>query len=146
MSPGTSRWILSLAALCVAGVLASFFLLHKSPQPTVDLVRSKATQAGLYRVTIAPEVEPLRTGVLHSWVLILATPDGKPVEGARITVDGGMPSHGHGLPTSPEATGYLGEGRYRIEGVKFNMGGLWELKFAVSAAAGDDRVTFNLRL
>ena len=52
----------------------------------------------------------------------------------------------HGLPTSPKATASLGQGRYRIEGVKFNMTGLWELKLAITAPAGEDKVTFNLML
>ncbi|MDP3899435.1 MAG: FixH family protein, partial [Mesorhizobium sp.] len=83
---------------------------------------------------------------LHNWVLTVTTPDGNPVEGATIAVDGGMPQHGHGLPTAPAATSYLGEGRYRIEGVRFNMGGWWEFKFAIEAAPGADAVTFNLSL
>ena len=57
-----------------------------------------------------------------------------------------MPEHNHGLPTSPEMTGQLDGGRYRIEGVKFSMPGWWELKFDISAAAGSDSVTFNLVL
>jgi hypothetical protein len=79
-------------------------------------------------------------------VLTLKTAAGQPVEGASIAIDGGMPQHGHGLPTAPQATGYLGEGRYRIEGVRFNMSGWWELKFAISSAQGDDSATFNVVL
>ena len=41
---------------------------------------------------------------------------------------------------------FKGEGRYRIEGVKFSMSGWWELKFDISAPAGTDTVTFNLVL
>jgi hypothetical protein len=40
----------------------------------------------------------------------------------------------------------LDGGRYTIDGLKFNMGGWWELKFAIAAAAGRDSVTFNLAL
>jgi hypothetical protein len=57
-----------------------------------------------------------------------------------------MPQHGHGLPTSPQATEYLGDGRYLIEGVRFNMGGWWELKFSISAGQGDDSAVFNVVL
>jgi hypothetical protein len=79
-------------------------------------------------------------------VLTLTTPDGTPVENAAISVDRGMPQHGHGLPTRPEATAYLGAGRYRIGGFKFTMKGWWELKFAIRAAKGDDEAVFNLML
>ena len=35
---------------------------------------------------------------------------------------------------------------YEIEGLRFNMGGWWELKLAIDAPAGADSVTFNLSL
>ena len=57
-----------------------------------------------------------------------------------------MPQHNHGLPTSPQATDYLGDGRYRIEGLKFTMTGWWQLRFAISAPAGSDTVVFNVML
>ena len=134
----------ALVVVVAVGFLAMHFFM--SPPDDLDLARAKTTEGGLYRVEIAPEVEPIQRGPLHSWVLTLTTPDGEPVEGATIGIDGGMPQHGHGLPTSPAATAYLGEGRYRIEGVRFNMGGWWVLEFSVSAAPGDDTATFNLTL
>lgn len=136
--------LLAIGILAVGALLAS--RLMTAPPAELDTTRAKTSEARLYRVAIAPEKEPPRQGELHGWVLTLTTPDGKPVEGATIGIDGGMPRHGHGLPTSPQVTSSPGEGRYRIEGVKFNMGGWWELKFAISAAPGEDRVTFNLVL
>jgi hypothetical protein len=40
----------------------------------------------------------------------------------------------------------LGGGAHLVEGVKFNMGGWWTMKFTVEGAAGTDSVTFNLKL
>jgi hypothetical protein len=40
----------------------------------------------------------------------------------------------------------LGDGAYRIEGVRFNMGGWWELKVTIAAGGVTDTVTFNLDL
>ncbi|RVB10383.1 auxin-binding protein, partial [Mesorhizobium sp. M7A.F.Ca.CA.004.05.1.1] len=88
----------------------------------------------------------VRQGELQSWLLTLKTKAGVPVEGAAIAISGGMPLHSHGLPTSPQATDYLGDGRYRIEGVKFTMSGWWQLHFAISATAGSDTVLFNVVL
>jgi hypothetical protein len=42
--------------------------------------------------------------------------NGEPVENATIAVDGDMPEHGHGLPTCPQVTKYLGNGDYLVEG------------------------------
>jgi len=143
-----SRRLVLIGGIVVAAIVAAFLSMHlfMTPPTDLDLSRSKQSAAGTYLVEIAPEKEPLEQGPLHNWTVTLKTPDGKPVENATIGVDGGMPQHGHGLPTAPQATAYLGEGRYRIEGVRFNMGGWWELKFAISAAPGDDVVVFNLTL
>ena len=107
----------------------------------------ETTLKGLFAASIQPEAPEIRQGELHSWILTLKTADGKAVEDAVVTIGGGMPQHGHGLPTAPEVTSYLGEGRYRVEGVKFTMDGWWELRFdIVSARAGADAVVFNLVL
>lgn len=135
---------IALLAIVLAGMAAMYFF--TKPPAGLDLSRSKASAKGMYSVAITPEMEPVQQGPLHAWVLTLTTADGKPVEGATITVDGGMPQHGHGLPTAPQATAYLGDGRYVIEGVRFNMSGWWALKFAISAAPGDDSVEFNIVL
>ncbi len=83
------------------------------------------------------ETDPIMVNTMHSWVVNLRTLDGEPVENARLTVDGDMPAHGHGLPTSPEVTEELGGGDYRIEGLKFQMGGYWEVYVDVVTADGE---------
>ncbi len=144
----TSNWRYLVAIIGIAAIAAiTFSKMHMTPPPSeLDLARSKPSEKGIYAVSIEPEAGEVKQGELHNWVIAVKTPDGKAVDGAKITIDGGMPQHGHGLPTAPQMTGELGEGRYRIEGVKFNMGGWWELKFAISAPQGDDHVVFNLVL
>ncbi len=83
---------------------------------------------------------------MQSWSLHLETAAGAPVDSATISVDGGMPKHGHGLPTKPQVTRSLGNGDHFVEGIKFNMGGWWVVKFHVSAAAGSDSLVFNISL
>jgi hypothetical protein len=134
--------------VAVVVVVVAFFAwrMMAPPPADLDLARAKPTQAGVFAVAIEPEVEPVQQGPLHNWIVTVTTPAGQPVEDATITVDGGMPQHGHGLPTVPAVTAALGEGRYRIEGVRFNMGGWWELKLAITAGGASDAVTFNLVL
>ena len=79
-------------------------------------------------------------------LLTLHDSAGNPVEAAAIDVDGGMQEHGHGLPTDPRVTRELGEGKYLVEGLRFNMGGWWQLTFDVSGPGGAERVTFNVRV
>jgi hypothetical protein len=104
-----------------------------------------ASVDGLYSVRLESPPAESPVNQLHVWRLELRDADGDPVEGATIGVDGDMPAHGHGLPTQPEARD-LGDGRYEIEGMKFQMGGAWFVEFAIDAPPGHDtvRVEFTL--
>jgi hypothetical protein len=140
--------MLIVAAGLVVVVLAALAAFHmmSSPPADLDLSRAKASEKGLYQVAIEPEAGPLVLGALHSWLLTLKTQAGQPVTDATITVDGGMPQHGHGLPTSPAVSANLGAGKYRVDGLKFTMTGWWQLRFAVTAPSGSDNAVFNVTL
>jgi hypothetical protein len=105
----------------------------------------RASTNHLYKATLQP-AQGWRLRQLQTVPVLIVDAEGRPVEGATITVDGGMPQHSHGLPTQPKVSRYLGSGVYEIEGLRFSMGGWWELKLAIEAPAGSDRVTFNLSL
>jgi hypothetical protein len=132
------------AVLAVAGMTAMHGF--SSPPDDLDLSRSKPTEKGVFVAAVEPEAGSFKQGEMHSWVLTVKRPDGTPIENASIKVDGGMPDHNHGLPTSPQVTSHLGEGRYLVEGVKFNMSGWWVLRFAISSPDGADEAVFNLTL
>ena len=100
---------------------------------------------GHYVAQVQPR-ETIRVNRLHAWRLAVRDRDGNAVAGATITVDGGMPQHGHGLPTRPRVTKDLGAGSYEVEGIRFNMGGWWVVTFRITTSAGADTVTFNLML
>jgi hypothetical protein len=128
--------VLSLAALAATTGCAA-------PPKDLDVALTRPTVDSKYVVTLQPPATPAAINQLHAWQLKLASPSGAPVLNARIKVDGGMPQHGHGLPTRPQVTRELPEGGYLIEGMKFSMTGWWEIKLAVDGPAGVDRVTFN---
>lgn len=143
---GTIRSILGTAgALAAAGLLTACMLFAQAPKDT-DYSRTRLSEHGVYRATIRPHGDSIPTGTLQRWTLHLETAPGVPVDRATVAVDGGMPQHGHGLPTRPRVTRALGNGDHLVEGIKFNMGGWWVMKFRVSSAAGDDSVVFNLKL
>ena len=98
---------------------------------------------GRYVVRVEPPTAAPPINQLHSWKIKLSLIDGAPVNDARFKVDGGMPQHGHGLPTRPQVTRDAADGTYRLDGVKFNMSGLWQMKFDIDSGAGADAVTFN---
>ena len=109
----------------------------------LDLSLDKKSAAGTYRVGLVPPAEAPAINQMHSWKVKLATPEGTPVHGASFAVDGGMPQHGHGLPTQPRVTRELEAGTYQLDGIKFSMTGWWELKLAIQGPQGTDQVTFN---
>lgn len=104
----------------------------------------RTTDQGLYIVTLqgARDLKPRRMYTLQA--IVVDGKDAQPVSDVRISIDGGMPEHGHGLPTRPRMTQNLGNGWYEIGGLRFNMGGWWELKLTVTGPAGTDTVTFHL--
>lgn len=99
----------------------------------------------LFQVSWESQPAPVPMLELHRWTITVVDRDGAPVDGARITVMGGMPAHGHGLPTTPVVRP-LGDGRYLIDGLRFNMPGRWVVGFRIRTKAAIDTVTFPLEL
>jgi hypothetical protein len=134
----------AMAAL-VAMALTGCMMFKRPPVDPKAYEATQASAAQLYRATFTP-TESIKVGKLHGWTIAVTTADGTPVDSATITVDGGMPQHGHGLPTKPIVTTHLGDGKHLVEGMKFNMGGWWVVKFEIDGSKGADVVTFNLKL
>ncbi len=145
----TLKWIIGIVAVLVvvALVFLGTMLFRMSYLPAnLDLSTTRTSAQGLFKATIRPAVDPIPTNQIHTWTLHVETPDGQPVENAKITLNGGMPQHGHGLPTQPVVSQYLGNGDYLVEGMKFQMTGWWVVNFYVTAGGKSDQVTFNLML
>ena len=130
-------------AASAALVLAVLMTACSSPPKDLDLSLDKHSAAGVYRVALVPPAQAPAINQMHSWKVKLSTPDGAPVHDARFVVDGGMPQHGHGLPTQPRVTREVGEGTYALDGMKFSMTGWWEVKLDIQGPQGADKVTFN---
>jgi hypothetical protein len=112
----------------------------------LDLSTTRLSAQGAYRVSYEPRRGTVPVNQIHAWTLHVETADGRPVEGATITVDGDMPQHGHGLPTEPQVTADLGGGHYLVEGLKFHMPGWWVMDFTISADGRTDAVRFDMLL
>jgi len=114
--------------------------------PDANTSSTRISKAGRYEVSYEPAVVPVPKRQLHTWTVAIRDRDGHPVEGAQLQIAGGMPDHGHGLPTRPYVRESLGNGRYVIEGMKFNMGGYWVVDVGIESQAGADDVRFELNL
>ncbi len=133
--------------LIVVLVAFTIMMLRMSYIPdNLDISSTLMSEQGSYQISYVPELSPVPINQIQTWTLRVMEPNGQPVEDAKITVDGGMPQHGHGLPTLPQVTKYLGNGLYQVEGMKFHMPGWWVVKFKIVRNDLTDNVTFNLML
>ncbi len=111
-----------------------------------ELAECWTTRSGYYVVSFTSEVKPLPINRIHNWVFHIRTPEGDAVDGAAISVTGGMPEHNHGLPTSPRMTQSLGAGNYGLEGMRFHMNGNWELNVIIDVDGRRDTVKILLTI
>lgn len=124
-----------------AGAALLLFLL-----PLTDAFAETWTSTrGVYEISFESQVEPIEINRIHGWILTV-TSEGGPVEGAEITVSGGMPAHDHGMPTRPRVTEDLGDGRYKLEGMRFHMNGEWQISVEIDANGRRDTVVILLQL
>lgn len=98
---------------------------------------------GNYQATLACSTVPV-TGPFQECSLQLH--NATDLESLIIAVDGGMPAHGHGLPTAPQAVATGQPGEYRIEGLKYSMPGEWLLGFLLDNAGQQDKIVFRFTL
>ena len=144
-----------VAALVVAAAVATtgcghvMMMMHGNnvarPSATEFGTGPRASASRQFTATLQPD-QPLRPRRMQTVRVAIFDAEGRPVDDATIQIDGGMPQHGHGLPTRPRVTRALGNGLYEIEGVRFNMGGWWEFKVSITGPSGADTITFNLSL
>ena len=138
--------LLPLLLLSVSAALPAASAWAGDAWPTPNPDNAQLTQLGRYRISYAAALDPIEINRIHAWVAQVVDADGNPVAGANISISGGMPDHDHGLPTMPRVTAYLGEGRYLIEGMRFHMGGAWEVVLNVESSTGEDVLSIPLDL
>jgi hypothetical protein len=107
--------------------------------------RTQPSDQGLYKVQLICRQLP-SVGPFQDCQIDLKDAQGQAVTEAKISIDGGMPSHGHGLPTAPVVSPIDGQGHYRIDGLQYNMPGPWLLGFLIKTASGQDKVVFKFEI
>jgi len=103
------------------------------------------SERGIYTVSFQSSLDPIKINKMHTWVLQVST-SGDSVLGAEFVIVGGMPKHDHGLATVPRVAEELGEGKYRLDGMRFHMNGYWEIVIEIEADGKTDTVIVTLTL
>lgn len=135
------HWV---TAFCLA--LALIVASQPTQAATPPAPWSGKSKNGLFNITLGPEQGDIKINQLQNWIVTIKDAKGQDVNPARILLDGGMRAHGHGLPTQPQVTDYLGDGRYLIEGLRLNMVGAWTLMVGVEFKGQRDSVLFEFEI
>ena len=141
--------LIQIQSLAMSGRLKRWFA--KAPSAAVLIAAMilpipQPANAGEIIVTYTTPDGPPEINRMHAWILYVESDSGDPIEGANIEVDGGMPAHDHGLPTKPRVTEDLGDGYYRLDGMRFHMSGYWEIVVTVQSDESEDTVVIPLTL
>jgi len=118
----------------------------ESKNVTLESKTIKHSENKNYQVSYTNKLNPITINTMHAWILHIENNTDEPVINANITVNGGMPEHNHGLPTQPQVTQNLGNGDYLLEGMRFHMGGWWQVTITIRENSVSDSVTFDLQL
>lgn len=138
---GTEQCVVLLLLLCLAtGAFGSDARIANADDAATW---HRQTLDGHYRVELRPADEPLSLTSPGKWRIELKDQSNRSVDAQQLVIMGGMPEHGHGLPTSPRVTRRLGAGSYEIDGVLFNMYGRWDVVVGVAGPAGPDKAEFR---
>ncbi|MDH3200125.1 MAG: hypothetical protein OEM15_04440 [Myxococcales bacterium] len=134
-----------------AGVGAAQQVEHsKDPveTPAWVFVANAQSDTGGVLVVVHTDTLPIPVNVMHRWrIQVLRGSDNPtPFMPEALVVNGGMPSHGHGLPTQPAVSRYLGNGMFLVNGMRFNMGGEWQMIVRVLEGDRWHRAVFTITL
>lgn len=141
--------VVSVAAMLVSLMASAGESAAANPSRETPLVFPRLSNIpshnGLYRASLIPQAADAydATGS-RSWVLDVERANGIPVEDATLTLETWMPDDDRTPATRPRVTGYLGDGRYRVEGVRIDGPGWWNVRLAISASTGTDSLAFNV--
>jgi hypothetical protein len=113
-----------------------------APRSVLLSVHDRPSHHGRYRARAIPDLDAIRAGAPHSWAVEIRNERGSIVTDAALTVESWMPETGRRAPEQPQVTTVL-DG-YRIEGLRFDRRGWWNVKLEITAVEGTDSVAFNL--
>ena len=152
-----AQWTFDISATMVAmAVVVTVASLITIPSDRASAHSTRATMAefsrladvpshnGAYRASLVPSSDA--AGQLESrvWTIAVETAIGAPVVDATLALEIWMPDDDAVHATRLRVTGYLGDGRYRVEGVRFDRRGWWNVRLQIAAPGGTDSLAFNL--
>jgi len=94
-----------------------------------------------YRASLRPELT--EAGQLADWRVLIETPDGKAPASPTVVMQSWMPDAPSVVGDQPKAF-YLGDGVFRVDGLRFDRAGWWNVSVTISNVGVTDSLAFNL--
>ena len=117
-------------------------LTRRTPAPFSRLA-AVPSHNDVYRASLmAPE--PASAVGSRTWVVEVRTATGRPVENAALTLESWMPDNDDVRATRPRVTESLGAGRYRVDGLRLDRRGWWNVRLQIVGSFGTDSLAFNV--
>ena len=91
---------------------------------------------GVYRASMTASAD-------SQWTIEVETASGTRVPNASLALESWMPDEERFVAVHPRVSA-LADGRYRVDGLRLDRPGWWNVKLAISAASGTDSLAFNL--
>lgn len=133
-------------ACAILGVAAAIIVMQlKTTNAALPESFDATSRRGLL-ISFQPNLNPLVINRIHSWDILVRDASGGALTAAELTLRGGMPEHDHGMPTQPAVTAETEPGRYRMDGLRFHMPGLWRLELDIVTDEFTDTAVIEFRL
>ncbi|MGE3644253.1 MAG: hypothetical protein AB7F96_10400 [Beijerinckiaceae bacterium] len=114
-------------------------------QPNYPSTPPPGVGNGTFSVALAdPPGKTLQLRALESMTIAVRKPSGAPVRNASISVAVRTREVDRRMQTAPRVGRDLGGGRYVIEGLRFDMAGLWLLEFEIAAGTERDKALLQV--
>lgn len=155
-----ARWTFdvsaTLAAMAIAVVVASLITVagngtataSTSATPTVfSRLADIPSHSGTYRASLVPSSDAAgQSDRLDSpvWIVTVETAAGTPVDDATLSLESWMPDDDRMPATRASVTRALGAGRYRVEGLRLDRRGWWNVRMQIAGLGATDSLAFNL--
>ena len=107
----------------------------------VTSLGDRRSHDGIYSAEVV-STSPIVIGATQSWTLHLSRPNRR-VSHATVSAEVWMPETGERASMRPSVT-YVGAGDYRIDDLRFDRAGWWNVALVIHGRAGTDSVAFNV--
>jgi hypothetical protein len=100
----------------------------------------------VYRASLITSADPIELSRPLTVTVEIRTAANAPVEGALLALESWMPDDETMRVAHPRGIAELGRGVYRVDGLRFDSRGWWNLRLRISAAGVTDSLAFNVDL